>query len=183
MRRTVDQAFLDLRQAIASWAQGRVRPALRIFVYPPEAEAAMLARFPAFAQECAAAGWPVKLVDAGQGFLAEVTRRKGFVDQLTAVEKTSRARLLSDLGVVAERYLLRTLQAPLEPPAVARILVNAGALATFASYSAITNALHYDGSAASATGHNVIAFPGEGDERSLSLLGIRVDTNYRVPRI
>ncbi|MBI3978333.1 MAG: hypothetical protein HY331_09120 [Chloroflexi bacterium] len=183
MRRSVDQAFLDLRQAVAAWAGGRMKPGIHIFVYPPAWEAVMLVRFPAFSAECAASGWPITLVDVGQGFLAEVERRKGFVDQLAALEKESRDRLLHDLGVIAERYLLKVLKVPLDPPAVARILVNTGALATFASYSTTANALQYDGPASDALPANVIAFPGEGDERSLNLLCLRVDTNYRIPRI
>ncbi len=79
-----------------------------------------------------------------------------------------------------ERWLTKLLSTPLEPPAVCRLLVNTGALGTFVSYSAITNALH-GGTALTAPA--ALAFPGEGDERYLNLLGLRVDTNYRVPRI
>ncbi|MCL4552492.1 MAG: DUF1788 domain-containing protein [Candidatus Marsarchaeota archaeon] len=183
MRRSIDQAFLDLRQRIANWAQGTARAGIYIFVYPPEWEAVMLARFPSFASECADAGWPIEVIDVGQGFLSEVERRKGFADQLIALEKDDEGRLRHDLGVVAERYLLKMLKSPLASPSVARLVVNTGSLATFTSYSAITNALFTDGSDSGVPVPSVLAFPGEGDERSLNLLRLRADTNYRVPRI
>ena len=63
----------------------------------------------------------------------------------------------------------------------ARILVNAGSLAAFISYSAITNEFY--GASTRPPGPIVIAFPGDADERSLSLLRLRADSNYRVPRI
>lgn len=156
----------------------RSRPDIWVFVYPPEWEAVMLARFPSFAQSCAADGWPVVLEDVGQGFLREVQRRKGFADRLIETEQTSPGGALHDLGIVAGRYLTRVLAAPLEPPSVCRILVNTGALSTFVSYSAITNDLY-----GNVPSHSVLAFPGEGDDRSLNLLRLRVDTNYRVPRV
>jgi hypothetical protein len=82
------------------------------------------------------------------------------------------------LGNEAIEGVLRT---PLADGLVCRLLVNTGALATFVSYSAITNELH--GSSEGPMVPTAIAFPGEADERSLNLLGLRPDTNYRVPRI
>ncbi len=104
MRRSIEDAFADLRAALAYWARSGAKPGIRIFVYPPEWEARMLTRFPRFAQECASV-CPLEVVDVGQGFLAEVERRKGFVEQLTELEREGPQRALHDLGVVAQRYL------------------------------------------------------------------------------
>ena len=186
MRRSVDQAFLDLRAHITQWAKGGTKPGLRIFVYPPEWEAVMLARFPQFADECAHAGYPLHVVDVGQGFRHEIERRTGFIDQLSALERQRPERVLHDLGEIAQRYLRRLLVSPLEPPHAVRLLVNTGALGSFVSYSGVANALSDGGvgdGGQSLEAPTVIAFPGEGDDRSLSLLRLRADTNYRVPRI
>lgn len=182
MRRSFEQAVADLREHLEEWTRRGAKPGVRIFVYPPEWEPRMLLRFPVLAEELAARV-PLALVDVGQGFLAEVERRNGMVDRLAAVERQSTDRLLSDLGELAHRYLTRLLQAPIEPSGVVRLLINTGALGTFVSYSAITNALHGDGPASMIVAPTVIAFPGEGDERQLNLLRLRADTNYRVPRI
>lgn len=182
MRRSADQAFIDLRQHLEDWMHSGAKPGIHIFVYPPEWEARMLARFPIFAEEIAAR-LPLTLVDVGQGFLAELERRKGFVDRLAALERQGTERLLHDLGEIGHRYLTRLLATPLEPPAVARLLINTGALGTFVSYSAIANAMHVDGPARSVGAPTVLAFPGEGDQRQLNLMRLRADTNYRVPRI
>lgn len=182
MRRSVDQASIDLRQHLEEWVRSGAKPGIRIFVYPPEWEARMLARFPIFAKELAER-IPLSLVDVGQDFLAELERRKGFVDRLAALEPQGAERLLRDLGEIGQRYVTRLLGTPLEPPAVARLLVNTGALGTFVSYSAITNAMHGDGPACRVAAPSVLAFPGEGDERQLNLLRLRAETNYRVPRI
>ncbi len=178
MRRSVEESFLALRAKVKEWAVDRSRPDIWVLVYPPEWEALMLARFPSFARACAEEGWPVALEDVGQGFLREVQGRKGFVDRLVETEQSSTLSVLHDLGVVAGRYLTRVLAASLEPPLVCRILVNTGALGALVSYSAITNELY-----GSVPSPSVLAFPGEGDDRSLNLLRLRVDTNYRVPRI
>jgi hypothetical protein len=184
MRRSIEQAFAALREQIDVWAKGEAKPGVRVFVYPPEWEAVMLARFPAFADERAAAGRPIALVDVGQVALAEVERRRGFVASLTALEAEDTDRVLHDLGVVAGRALLRVLKEPLAPPAICRLLINTGALGTFVSYSAITNDLFgAEPGGSGVVAPSILAFPGEGDERSLNLLGLRVDTNYRVPRI
>jgi hypothetical protein len=182
VKRSLEEALLDLRRQLEDWVQGGAKPGVRIFVYPPEWEARMLARFPQFAEEIAPKV-PLSLVDVGQGFLAEIERPKGLVDRLTALEAQSTERLLRDLGQMGERYLTRLLAKPLEPPAVARLLVNTGSLGTSVSYSAITNALHEGGPAGAVAAPTVLAFPGEGDDRQLSLLRLRADANYRVPRI
>jgi hypothetical protein len=182
VRRSFDQAFIDLRQHLEDWMRSGAKPGIRIFVYPPEWEARMLARFPIFAEELADR-IPLGLVDVGQGFLAELERRKSLVDRLAAMERQGTERLLHDLGEIGLRYLTKLLVTPIEPPVLVRLLVNTGALGTFVSYSAITNSLHGDGSACSVAAPSVLAFPGEGDERQLNLLRLRADTNYRVPRI
>ncbi len=178
MRRSIEDGFMALRQKVKEWAADNSRPDIWVFVYPPEWEAAMLARFPSFAESCGDEGWRVILEDVGQGFLHEVQRRKGLTDRLVEVERASTADALHDLGIVAARYLTRLLSSPLDPPAICRILVNTGALSAFVSYSAITNELH-----ANVTAPCILAFPGEGDDRSLNLLRVRTDTNYRVPRV
>lgn len=182
MRRSADQAFADLRRHFEDWKQSGAKPGIRIFVYPPEWEARMLARFPQFAQELDPTV-PISIVDVGQEFLGELEQRIGLVDRLTTLEHEGTDRLLRDLAELAQRYLPRLLATPPDPPAVARLLVNTGALGTFVSYSAITNALHGDGPAGTVAALAVLAFPGESDERQLNLLRLRSDTNYRVPRI
>jgi hypothetical protein len=179
VKRTLEQAFQALHDQVAAWGSREMRPDLRIFVYPPEWEALVLARMPAFAESSAGEGLPVMVEDVGQGFLAEIDRRKGFVDRLSTAE---RDELLHDLGWVAAGYLRKAMKAPLELPAVCRILVNTGSLGTFVSYSSIANELGGEGSGSTLPA-TVLAFPGEGDDRSLNLLRLRVDTNYRVPRI
>lgn len=178
MRRSIEDGLMALRQKVKEWGEGGSRPDIWVFVYPPELEPQMLARFPAFAESRAQEGRPVLLEDVGQRFLQEIQRRKGFADRLAEAEKTSTPNLLHDLGVVAGRCLTRLISTPVEAPNVCRILVNTGALGTFVSYSAITNELY--GNVPSPC---VLAFPGEGDDRSLNLLNLRVDTNYRAPRI
>src|SRR2546429_3378839 len=107
MRRSIDQAFLDLRQQLLQWRNADGRPEIRIFVYPPEWEALMLDRFPKFAEECAG-HCPISLVDLGQGFLGEVERRRGFIDRLGSLEaQAGPERVLHDLGEIARRYLLK----------------------------------------------------------------------------
>ena len=175
----MDQAFADLRQHIKAWADGTSKPDIRVFVYPPEWEAVMLDRFPRFADECEAEGRSIELVDVGHGFANEIRSRRSAVDRMTELEKRDRDRVIHDLGVFSSRYIERVLTSTLDASKVCRILINTGALATFTSYSAIANGLQGRDLVSPA----VLAFPGEGDERSLSLIRLRVDTNYRVPRI
>ena len=184
MRRTVEEAFNALQQQILSWWRGETGPDVSVFVYPPEWEPIMLARFPSFADECVAKGYPIELVDVGQGVLAEIQQRPGLEGALTDLDLDNAEGLLHNLSVVAGRYIERVIQSPADPPTVCRVLVNIGALATFVSYSAIANDLA--GRVADSQSKSVpcvLAFPGEGNDRFLNLLRLRADTNYRTPRI
>lgn len=176
MRRTLEQALQDLRAQVRSWARGEERPELKVFVYPPEWEALMLGRLSAFAEGCAVDGEPIELEDVGVGFLRELESQGGLVEQLASLE---RAELLHDLGWLASAYLRRAITRPLSGDAVCRLLTNTGSLGTFVSYSAVAGELTGPGR----TPAVVLAFPGDADERSLNLLRLRVDTDYRVPRI
>lgn len=176
MKRTLDQAVEALRNQVRTWADGVAQPELRVFVYPPEWEPLMLARLAEFAEQCAQEGEPVAVEDVGQGFLRELEVRDGLIERLTELE---RADLLHDLGWVGASYLKRTIRQPL--PEVCRILVNTGSLGSFVSYSAVANEVGAGGERELPP--TVLAFPGEADERSLNLLGLRADSNYRVPRI
>jgi hypothetical protein len=179
MRRTLEQAFEALRMQIRSWAQGEAKPDLRVFVYPPEWEALVLSRIPTFAERCAAEGEPIELVDLGQSFLRELRGRDGMIERL---EELDRDELLHDLGWIATTQLRRIIRTPLGDHTICRVLTNAGALGTFVSYSSVANEFS-GGSGDADVPATVLAFPGEGDERSLNLLRLRVDTNYRVARI
>lgn len=178
MRRTLEQAFDALRAQVHAWARRQAKPDLRVFVYPPEWEAIMLARLPAFAAACEADDEPVELHDLGRAFLAELDRREDLIERLHGL---SREDMLHDLGWIATSCLRRSIRAPLEDHIVCRIFMNTGALATFVSYSAVANEM--GGTSDPQVPASVLAFPGEADERSLNLLRLRVDTNYRVPRI
>ena len=182
MKRTIDEAFFDLRQHLDAWKASGSKPGVRIFVYPPEWEPQMLARFPKFAEQCAPS-ISLALIDVGQGFLAEIDRRKGLIERLEAFEQDAPLRVLNDLGEIAHVYLTRLLATRVEPPTIARILVNTGSLGTFASYSAMTNAVYGDNTGDQVAAPTVLAFPGEGDDRELNLLRLRADANYHVPRI
>ena len=184
MKRTMEEALNALQQKILSLQRGGSRANVSVFVYPPEWEAVMLARFSSFAQECEARGCPVGLVDLGQGLLTEIERHKGLEESLVGLETHNPVNLLHDLSIVAERYLKRIMKSSPEAPMICRLIVNTGALATLVSYSAIANELA--GSPAGAEGGPlpcILAFPGDGDEKFLNLLRLRADTNYRAPRI
>jgi len=163
---------------VDGWAAGGVEPGLHVFVYPPEVEAVMLERFPAFAEACAARGCPIDLVDMGQGLLREVERRPNLEGRLREAEQRGTERVLNDLGALAGRYVERLFRQPLQPPQVCRLLINSGALGVLLSYSAVMNGIALEEGPAV-----VLAFPGEADDRSLNLLALRTDTNYRVPRV
>jgi len=182
MKRSLDQAVSDLRAHITGWLAGGARPGVRVFVYPPEWEAAMLPRLTALAAESATAGTPLDIVDVGQGFLAEL-EQSGLVDPLTGTDADASEWMLHDLGEVALQYLSAVVATPPASGHVARMLVNIGALATFVSYSALISGIGDAPSPDLVALPTIIAFPGEGDERSLNLLRLRSDTNYRVPRI
>ncbi len=176
MRRTVGQALQALRAQVRSWAKGEQRPQLKVFVYPPEWEAVMLDRLASFAETWDANGDPVELEDVGAGFLRELESREGLVNELSRLQQPE---LLHDLGTLATTYLKAAITRPLRNGCACRLLVNTGSLGPFVSYSAITNELAGPGR----TPAVVLAFPGDADERSLNLLGLRVDTDYRVPRV
>ena len=184
MRRSTEEAFNALQQQILNWHHGEKGPSVSVFVYPPEWEPVMLARFPGFAKECEAKGCQIELVDVGQGLLSEIQKRKGLEESLTNSEANNPVNLIHNLNVIAIRYLKQIMQNAPESSIVCRILVNTGALATFVSYSAIANDLA--GGSSNVGGKSVpcvLAFPGEGDDRFLNLLRLRADTNYRTPRI
>ena len=160
------------------WAAGRVDPGVHVFVYPPEAEAVMLGRFPSFVQGCAARGCAIDLVDLGQELLREIERRPNLEGRLRTSEQRGTERVLNDLGQIAQVYVQRLFAEPLQPPNVCRLLVNSGAIGVFLSYSAVLNGTFGEEGPAV-----ILAFPGEADDRSLNLLELRTDTNYRVARV
>lgn len=178
MRRTVDDALLALREQVQAWAHGA--PAdVRVFVYPPEWEAKMLQRLPGWLDDRAAEGLVIDVVDVGQEF-REVVRRRKAEQRLIDLELRAPALAMDSARGLAEEAIIGAIRRPLESPATSRLLVNTGSLATIASYSAITNRFY---GSADAVPPVAIAFPGEGDDRALSMLNLRPDTNYHVPRI
>ena len=179
MRRSMEDALLALRVQVKAWANGA--PAdVRVFVYPPEWEAQMLARLPGWAQQQADQGFAVELVDVGQAFARRVEERHA-ATALAAMERRGTGRVMDSLRTLSHETVTDEIRRSLEPGFVARLLVNSGSLATMVSYSAITNEFH--GAAERPPAPVAIAFPGEGDDRILSLLNLRPDANYRVPRI
>jgi hypothetical protein len=178
MRRMLDDALQALREHLQAWAKHQVRPDVRVLVYPPEWEAAMLAKMPAFAAECAEAGMPLELVDVGQRFRAELERRSQRLAALLRDDAAGQVSVPRDLGMIAASLMTALIQEEPTPPAICRILTNTGTLATFTSYSAMVNRL-YDAVAIPV----VLLFPGEGDDRALNILGLRADPSYRVPRL
>jgi hypothetical protein len=179
MRRSLDDALLALREQVKAWKAG-APPDVRVFVYPPEWEALMLARLPGWAEMRANEGLAVEVVDVGQEFRDVVERRRA-AGPISALEDEAPASAMESLRGLARETIVGVIKRPLAAPTVARLLVNSGALASFASYSAITNEFH--GAAEPPPAPVAIAFPGEGDDRALSLMGLRPDANYRVPRI
>lgn len=141
----------------------------------------MLRRIPLAVQELAGEGIVCEVVDLGSALATELRLRNDRLKRFIEMEASSPERTLADLGVIGTRMVTRLLRAPLPAGAVCRLLLNIGPLAVHVSFSAITNELF--GSTDQPTPPTIIAFPGEADERSLNLLGLREDTNYRVPRI
>jgi hypothetical protein len=182
MKRSMDEAIQALKQQIAEWAKEAPGPSsrLKVWVYPPEWEARIPDQLTALGQECQKAGRLIELFDIGQGFLAEAKRRTGFLDKLEGIEVNQPDRVLDDLKTLANRLIQSVFRSPVASPIVCRVLYNSGSISTFVSYSAITNELYGSEEVPSP---NVLAFPGEGDERYLNLLHLRADTNYRVARI
>lgn len=181
MKRTVDDALLALRGYVRSLKTPGARGEVSVLVYPPEREAEMLAKLPAYIAALTEEGYGVELVDLGQRLAAELDSRPELRDDLIAMEASSPEDVLDDLGVIGTQLATREIINPLPADTLCRVLANLGALAPFVSYSAITNDLY--GSTEISVPPTVLAFPGEGDERSLNLLRLRVDTAYRVPRI
>lgn len=179
MRRTVEDVITALRSQIVSWANGESRLDVRVLVYPPEWEPILLQRVSTLAEELGAEGTPIEVEDVAQGFLATLDRHEGLEERLLQLDEDA---LLHDLGEIANGYLRSVLSSAPRDSAVCRVLVNTGALGAFVSYSAITSSVTVGSSGRPLTAC-VIAFPGTADERSLSLLGLRTDTNYRVARI
>lgn len=180
MRRTINETLEALQRQVQAWASGA--PAdIRVMVYPPESEAAMLDQLPRFADQLAQEGRPVDLVDIGQRFAEQLEQSPERLESIAKLEATKPGQAVEDLGVLARREVYRTLETDLPDGAVCRVLCNIGSLATLVSYSAITN--EYFGSGERKAPATVIAFPGEGDDRSLNLMNLRTDTNYRVARI
>lgn len=174
----MEDALLALRAQVKAWANGA--PAdVRVFVYPPEWEAQMLVRLHMWAQQQADQGFAVELVDVGQAFARKVEERRA-ATALAAMERRG-GRVMDSLRALSHETVSNEIRRPLGPGYVARLLVNTGSLATMVSYSAITNEFH--GAAERPPAPVAIAFPGEGDDRTLSLLNLRPDANYRVPRI
>jgi hypothetical protein len=169
MKRSMDETLAALRQAIES-----PRPGIRFLIYPPEWEAPMQGRLISLAE----ADKQVELVDLGSKFVDYIDGRAGAEEALAAEEALGADILLGDLSTVAARVVVDTLTQALEQGATCRLLYNAGSLASFASFSSITNGPDLGGIAPA-----ILAFPGDGDDHSLSLLNLRTDTDYRIPRI
>lgn len=179
MRRSLEDVLLALRQQLQAWAAG-ASPDVRVLVYPPEWEALLLSRLPQWVSAREAEGLDVEVIDLGQAFRQRILDRD-LAEDLAGLERRSLRQALSDLGTIADAVVEGCITRPAPSARHTRLLTNSGSLAAFVSYSTITNA--YYGAAKRPACPVVIAFPGEADERSLSLLGLRADSNYRVPRI
>lgn len=174
----MDDALLALRQQAKAWAAGAPSD-VRVFVYPPQWEALMLAKLPAWVKDRANEGINVDVVDVGQEFRAVIERRKAR-ERLVALERRAPAQAIEGARALAREAVVGAIRRPHAADVTCRLLINTGSLATIASYSAITNEFH---GAAERPPATVIAFPGEGDDRALSMLNLRADANYRVPRV
>lgn len=189
MKRTLEQALAALEAQIRTWVSSPARPEIRLFPYPPEWEPVMLGRIGELVGHLEGEGQRLEVEDVGRGFLAflhepaHAERRARLVDRLARSERGSERQVVHDVGVLASRYLGELFRRPLRPDAVCRVVVNTGALATVASYSAVLNGLHGARGEGGPGGLTIVAFPGEADDRSLNLLGLRKDTNYRTARI
>ena len=182
MKRTPDQALAALESQIRTWARTPRPPEIRILDYPPEQEAVMLGRIRSLVRRLEEEGLQVEVEDVGQGFRAALEGQP-VVERLLALDGSQDRHIIHDLGVLASRYLRDLFRRPPSAGAVCRLLVNSGALATVTSYSAVTNELYGAKGEAGPAAPAIIAFPGEADDRSMNLLGLRRETNYRTPRI
>jgi len=183
MKRTLEQALAALEAQIRTWVSSPARPEIRVFPYPPEWEPVMLGRIGELAGRLKGEGQHLEVEDVGRGFLAVLEQKAPLVDRLARSEGGSEQQVVHDLGVLASRYLEELFRRPLRPDAVCRVVVNTGALATVLSYSAVLNGLHGARGERGPGGPTIVALPGEADDRSLNLLGLRKDTNYRTARI
>lgn len=181
MRRSPEDAILALRTQVVDWGRNGAKADLRILAYPPEWEAGMLGRIRAAAAELAADNLPIDLVDAGVELVSVVDARKGLRERLVEADIRNPADAFGDLGSFARAAFEKLLRRQLPEGHVARVIINTGALATLVSYSQITS--DFFGAGSDLGGATILAFPGDADERSLNLLGLRVDTAYRAPRI
>ena len=179
MRRSLEDGLLALRQQLQTWTAGAA-PDVRVFVYPPEWEALFISRLPAWIDARTSEGLNIELIDLGQEFRKQV-EADDLASDLADLERYSLHQGIGDMGTLAQKVVERFITTPDTDGVTCRLLVNSGALATLVSYSAITNSFY--GAAKRPACPVVIAFPGDADERSLSLLGLRADSNYRVPRI
>lgn len=180
MRRTIDETLEALHRQVRAWSEGAAAD-IRVMVYPPEQEPTMLERLPSFSEALNKEGLTIDLVDIGQRFREAMEGAPARLTGVRALEAEAADQAVNDFSRLAHRTVEETLESPLPDGAVCRVLSNIGALATLVSYSAITN--DYSGSTDRQVPPTVMAFPGDADERSLNLLGLRVDTNYRVARI
>jgi hypothetical protein len=183
MKRTLEQALAALENQIRVWASETPPPEIRVLAYPPEWEPVMLFRIRDLAERLEKEGYRTEVEDVGQGFLATLERRAPLVKRLMESEAKDERQVVHDLGVLASRYLEELFRRPLEPGAVCRLVLNTGALATLTSYSAVMNELHGAKGESGPGAPTLVAFPGEADERSLNLLGLRSETNYRTARL
>lgn len=181
MRRSAEDAILALRTQIVDWGRNSAQPDLRILAYPPAWEAAMMGRIRGAAADLANEGLPIEVVDAGDILLEALEARPGLRERLEAADHRSPADAFESLGAFARSAFEKLLRQPLPEGDIARVIVNTGALATLVSYSQITS--EFFGTTSDLGGATILAFPGDADERSLNLLGLRVDTAYRAPRI
>lgn len=183
MKRTLEQTLAALENQIRTCGPTPGSPEIRVLAYPPEWEAVMLARVGGLVGRLAEEGYQVEVEDVGQGFLASLERRAAVVERLVAREREEERQVVHDLGVLASRYLGELFRRPLTAGAVCRLVVNTGALAVLTSYSAVMNELHGAKGVGGPGAVTIVAFPGEADDRSLDLLGLRKETNYRTARI
>lgn len=182
MHRSADDAVLAFRDYVRAIAAGeRRKHEIVLLLYQPELEPQLLVRLPGTAAELTREGVPVEVIDLGPWFVELLVADSGRLDAFRHLEAQSEEALLDDLGQVCSEVMYELLTGPLPAGVVARLIVNTGVLASLISYSAITSDLA--GSSTRPTPPTVLAFPGEGDDRAVNLLGLRLETNYRIARI
>jgi hypothetical protein len=183
MKRTLEQTLVALESQIRTWTSTPGSAEIRLLAYPPEWEAVMLSRMSNLVGRLEEEGHRVEMEDVGRGFLAHLERRAALVQRLLASEVKQEQQVAHDLGVLASRYLGELFRRDLPPGVACRLVVNTGALAALTSYSAVMNGLHGAKGKGGPGAPTILAFPGEVDDRSLNLLGLRRETNYRTARV